>query len=177
MICEACGDEGTWSGCAVLCPPCEEAIHARDTAPEVRMEERDVLREFFLALAWELYDAIKQNKEEHESGVLCAVRDSLRYRDPLAHLGTDAADWERHASDPGEKDPETCRRLATYSRIAAERMREALAAAKVAAGEPSPHVGADGVCEACEAMPEGADGRAPWCAYHRTHPTVPTEAA
>lgn len=38
----------------------------------------------------------------------------------------------------------------------------------------APRVDADGVCEDCEKMPEGRDGRSEWCAYHRTHPTVPT---
>lgn len=45
-------------------------------------------------------------------------------------------------------------------------------------GEPPtpPHVDAEGVCDACEAMPEGSDGRANFCAWHRKHPTTPTES-
>lgn len=40
-----------------------------------------------------------------------------------------------------------------------------------------PRVDANGVCDRCEAMPTGADGRSAFCIYHRTHPTVPTVAS
>jgi hypothetical protein len=63
-------------------------------------------------------------------------------------------------------------------------LAEARAALDVAAGHVEatrgieahvvPYVDAEGVCEACEKMPEGRDGRANFCAYHRVHPTVPT---
>ncbi len=37
-----------------------------------------------------------------------------------------------------------------------------------------PRVDVHGVCAECENMPEGKDGRANFCAWHRRYPTVPT---
>lgn len=40
----------------------------------------------------------------------------------------------------------------------------------------APRVGMDGVCEACEEMPDGSDGRANFCTWHREHPATPTQS-
>ena len=41
----------------------------------------------------------------------------------------------------------------------------------------APRVDEDGVCASCEEMPTGNDGRSEFCAFHRSRPIIPTNAA
>lgn len=132
MTCETCGERGEWSGCSTLCPLCDELIHARDTAPEVRMDQREVAAEVAATMAREVVLAQPRSKGLDVRGVLTALLSAASFSDDLlAELDADAVKWEQRASSAGA-NPETCAALAADARKAAERMREALAAAKVA---------------------------------------------
>ena len=136
MICEACGDAGEWSGCAELCPPCDEAIHARDTAPEVRMDQRQVAADVAATMAREVVLAEPRSAGLDVRGVLTALLSAASFSDDpgdlLTELEADAAKWEQRAQLPNV-DASACVALADDARKAAERLRAALAAAELAA--------------------------------------------